>query len=139
MLWIIDTDLFIEGERGNPDFIPWLESLQSVATTDIVRGEYLIGVSAVDDSVRRQRGLTFYNSRISGMQSLPNEAQDYPKAAELAGDARRLGKGSPGLIDGLIAAVAMRLGATVATRNIRDFQAMGCACQNPLQNQSPSN
>ena len=40
MTWLIDTDVFIEGERGNPAFVPWLESVQSVATADIVRGEF---------------------------------------------------------------------------------------------------
>jgi predicted nucleic acid-binding protein len=36
------------------------------------------------------------------------------------------------LLDGLIAAIALRTGATVATRNEKDFKAMGCPCENPL-------
>ncbi len=40
MPWIIDTDIFIEGERGNAGFVSWLESADGVATADVVRGEF---------------------------------------------------------------------------------------------------
>jgi antitoxin (DNA-binding transcriptional repressor) of toxin-antitoxin stability system len=49
MNWLIDTDILIEGERGNAESIPWLESLEGVATADIIRLEFLIGVHAVKD------------------------------------------------------------------------------------------
>ena len=107
----------------------------------MVRGEFLIGAHAVADAVLRQRGLQFYAERIAGLPSFASEPADYAKAAELAGAARRTGKGKPGLIDGLIAALALRTGATVATRNTKDFDAMGCLCANPLEapsRQSPA-
>ena len=132
MTWLIDTDLFIEGERGNPRFVPWLESVQSVATADIVRGEFLLGAHAVPDLAKRQRGLKFYAERIAQLPSFASEAADYAAAAALAGDARRKGRGKPSLADGLLAAIALRIGATVATRNLTDFQGMGCPCANPL-------
>lgn len=44
MPWIIDTDIFIEGERGNVAFVGWLQSADGIATADVVRGEFLIGV-----------------------------------------------------------------------------------------------
>jgi predicted nucleic acid-binding protein len=134
MPWIIDTDLFIEGERGNAAFVAWLESADAVATADVVRGEYLIGVHAVADEAIRKRGVEFYSDRISGLPSFSSEPSDYAKAATLAGDARRRFQGKPGLIDGLIAAIAIRTGATVATQNTKDFGAMGCPCKNPLLN-----
>ena len=132
MPWLIDTDIFIEGERGNPSFKIWLEQAGEVATTDIVRGEFLLGIHSASDAALRQRGTQFYSDRIAHLSSFASEAADYAKAAALAGEARRLGKGKPGLIDGLIAAVALRTGAKVATRNVTDFQAMGCPCENPL-------
>ena len=52
--------------------------------------------------------------------------------AAMAGEARRNGRGKPSLADGLLAAIALRTGATVATRNVADFQAMACPCVNPL-------
>jgi predicted nucleic acid-binding protein len=132
MPWLIDTDIFIEGERGNPAFKPWLEQAGQIATADIVRGEFLRGVHAVVDASLRERGSQFYTDRIAHLPSFTSEPADYAKAATLAGEARRLAKGKPSLIDGLIAALALRTGAKVATRNVTDFKAMGCACENPL-------
>ena len=132
MYWIIDTDVFIEGERGHAAFVPWLRGAEGIATADVVRGEFLIGAHAVADSSLRQRGVQFYAERIAGLPSFSSEPADYAKAAMLAGDARRNGQGKPGLIDGLIAAIALRTGATVATQNTKDFVAMGCPCANPL-------
>jgi len=132
MPWIIDTDIFIEGERGNPAFVGWLQSADGVATADVVRGEFLIGVHAVADEAIRQRGFRFYSDRMAGLPSFSSEPADYAKAAALAGEARRGSKGKPGLIDGLIAAIAIRTGATVATQNTTDFEGMGCPCANPL-------
>jgi predicted nucleic acid-binding protein len=132
MPWIIDTDIFIEGERGNAAFVAWLQSADGIATADVVRGEFLLGAHAVADETIRQRSVRFYSERIAGLPSFSSEPADYAKAAALAGEARRGGKGKPGLIDGLIAAIAIRTGATVATQNIRDFDAMGCPCGNPL-------
>ena len=132
MPWIIDTDIFIEGERGNVAFLGWLQNADGVATADVVRGEFLIGVHAVANAAIRQRGVQFYSERITGLPSFSSEPADYAKAAVLAGDARRNAQGKPGLIDGLIAAIAIRTGATVATQNTKDFDAMGCPCANPL-------
>lgn len=134
MRWLIDSDILIEGERENSAFIPWLEAQAEVATADIVRGEFLLGVHAVQDAAKRVRGELFYANRIAGLASLPCEAADYEIAARLAGEARRNSKGAPSLVDGLLAAIALRMGATVATRNEVDFKAMGCACDNPLKN-----
>lgn len=135
MRWLIDSDILIEGERGNPAFVPWLQAQAEVATADIARCEFLLGVHAVPDAQKRVRGEQFYRDRISGMASLPNEVADYETAARLAGEARRQGKGKPGIVDGLLAAVALRTTATLATRNLTDFTAMGVPCQNPLENQ----
>jgi len=132
MRWLIDSDILIEGERGNPAFVRWLESVEEVATADVVRCEFLLGVHAVADAAKRRRGEQFYAARIAGLVSLANDSADYETAARMAGEARRSGKGSPGVVDGLLAAIALRTGSKVATRNVRHFQAMGCACADPL-------
>lgn len=132
MRWVIDTDIFIEGERGDAAFLPWLEGQKAVATADIVRCEFLVGVHAVGDAAKRRRGEQFYQERIAGVASLANELEDFEVAGRIAGEARRLGKGKPSVVDGLLAAIALRTGATVATRNESDFKAMGCPCANPL-------
>jgi predicted nucleic acid-binding protein len=132
VIWIIDSDVFIEGERGNPKFFSWLETRDKYSTADIVRAEFLMGVHQTSDAVKRQRGEQFYRDIISALPSIPNEPADYARGAQMAGDARRAQKGSPSLVDSLIAAIALRTGATVATRNVKDFKAMGCPCENPL-------
>jgi predicted nucleic acid-binding protein len=60
MPWIIDSDIFIEGERGNSAFVRWLQSADGVATADAVRGEFLLGVHAVANEAIRQRGIHFF-------------------------------------------------------------------------------
>ena len=132
MNWLIDTDVLIEGERGNPAFHPWFTGDERFATCDIVRGEFLLGIHAVADAGLRERGERYYREVISQVTSLANDPADYAKAANLAGQARRSGKGTPNLADGLVAAIALRIGAKVATRNISHFKAMGCPCENPL-------
>jgi predicted nucleic acid-binding protein len=47
--------------------------------------------------------------------------------------ARRLGKGSPGFVGGLLAALALRTGAKVATQNVKNLTAMGCLWENSLK------
>jgi predicted nucleic acid-binding protein len=132
MPWLIDSDVLIEGERGDPAFVPWLEAQKEVAIADIIRCEFLIGIHAVTDAAKRRRGEQFYKDRLAGLASLANEPEDFETAARIAGEARRLGKGKPTVADGLLAAIALRTGATVATRNETDFKAMGCPCANPL-------
>ena len=74
MPWLIDSDILIEGERENPAFVPWLALQAEVATADIIRAEFLIGVHAVPDAQKRLRGELFYRHRIAGLASLPCEA-----------------------------------------------------------------
>jgi predicted nucleic acid-binding protein len=136
MRWLIDSDILIEGERGNPAFEVWRQTPDEFATADIIRAEFLLGVHAVGDPQKRVRGENFYRNRIANISSFANESGDFEIAARLAGEARRLGKGNPSLVDGLLAAIAIRHGATVATRNVGDFRAMGCACENPLEHPS---
>jgi predicted nucleic acid-binding protein len=88
---------------------------------------------SVGDAALRERGARFYADRIANLPSLGSEPADYAKAAVLAGEARRLGKGKPGLADGLLAVIGFRTGARIATRNLADFKAMGCVCENPLE------
>jgi len=76
MLCPIDTDALIEGVRADPEFISWLESVSEVASEDVVRGEFLLGVHAVPDPAKRRRGEEFYVERINGLASLASDPSD---------------------------------------------------------------
>jgi predicted nucleic acid-binding protein len=136
--WLIDSDVLIEGERGNPAFGHWIKTPGEYATADIIRAEFLLGLHAVPDPVKRQRGEQFYRDRIAPIPSFANEPADYATAARMAGEARRLGRGRPGLADALLGAIALRTGAMVATQNLKDFAAMGVPSENPLAAQAPA-
>ena len=138
MRWLIDSDILIEGEREHPAFDGFRTSPGEFATADIIRAEFLLGVHAVPDAAKRRRGEQFYRERIARIASLPNETADYETADRLADEARRNGLGQPSLPDALLAAMAIRAGATVATRNLKDFKAMGGDCANPLETLAPS-
>ena len=55
MPWLIDSDILIEGEREHPSFVPWLAAQAEVATADIIRAEFLIGVHAVPQPKRERQ------------------------------------------------------------------------------------
>ncbi len=73
MRWLIDSDILIEGERQHPDFVSWQESADEVATADVIRWESLLGVHAVPDAAKRQRGEQFYRDYIAKLPSFPCE------------------------------------------------------------------
>lgn len=64
--WLIDSDVFIEAERGNPAFERWRRSEGEFATAEVVVAEFLFGVCAVKDPAKRARGETFSPRAGSG-------------------------------------------------------------------------
>jgi predicted nucleic acid-binding protein len=121
MSYLLDTTVVIDHVRGYPpgtELVHWLFSTSGdLYTCDVVSCEALSrGDPEEQDAVR-----TF-------LDALEFVAVD-PDAARWAGDRRRellereARKATVG--DALIAGLAWRLGATVVTRNARDFQPLG--------------
>lgn len=118
--YLIDTTLLIDHAKGRREGVAMLarlfEETGRLYTCDIVSCEALSG------GVPVERGLI---TRL--LDALEYLAID-PKGARWAGDRRRelraQGRRSP-LGDSLIAAVAWQMGATVVTRNPRDFERFG--------------
>jgi predicted nucleic acid-binding protein len=91
MNWLLDSDVLIEGERGNPRFQAWLEAVPDDVffVPECVVGEFLIGVHAVRKPDRRRRGEKFYKELLSRLPVMPNAPGDFILAAELDGEAMR--------------------------------------------------
>ncbi len=119
MSYLLDTTLVIDHAEGYAPAVELLERLFSATgdlyTCDVVTCEALSKGDALAISVRR--------TLLDALEFVALA----PKGARWAGEARRrrieAGRPKPGTTDALIAAVAHSLGATVVTRNARDFEA----------------
>jgi predicted nucleic acid-binding protein len=118
-VYLLDTTVIIDFANGYPpgQRIVWelFERTAELATCEIVSCEALSRGTAEERAAVRAL-----------LDALEYIAVD-PEAARWAGDRRRerieAGRGKVSVTDALIAGLAWRLGATVVTRNARDFEA----------------
>lgn len=130
---VLDTNVVSETLRPRPDAraLAWLEaqSRSALFTTTVARAELLYGVRLLPDSPRKaallEAILAIFTSDLAGqVLSFDGDAAD--AYAEIA--AARRAAGRPiGQFDAMIAAVARSRGASLATRNVKDFD--GCGVQ----------
>jgi predicted nucleic acid-binding protein len=83
------------------------------------------------------RGELFYRHRIAGLASLSCEVADYETGARLVGEARRKGKGNPSLVDGLLAAIALRKGGKGCDKEHQGFPRDELSLRESLRPLSP--
>lgn len=120
---LVDSSAWIEllratGHPAHRTLKRHLDAGSPIATTEVVVMELLAGASSNRDRDRlRQRLLALPQLRLRGMP-------DFESAADLYRRCRRSGATVRRLIDCLIAAVAIRDGATVL-HNDRDFDVLG--------------
>lgn len=134
---VLDTNVLSETLRPDPDprVLAWLEAqpASSLFTTTITRGEMLYGVNLLPKGRRRdtlQHVVTaILNENFSGRTL----AFDNAAADGYAGIAasRKFGGRPMSQFDAMIAAIAHAHGATLATRNIRDFEDSGINIVDP--------
>lgn len=120
MSYLLDTTLlldFAHGRESATDLVDRLFSESALLyTCDVVTCEALSGG---DERERRV---------IGGVLDALEFVAMAPAGARWAAEARRAGRAAPGarsLADALIAATAWSLGATIVTRNPRDFERQG--------------
>ncbi len=120
MSYLLDTTLLLDFAHGRDSAIDLVERLFSESallyTCDVVTCEALSGG---DERERRV---------IGGVLDALEFVAMAPAGARWAAEARRAGRAAPGarsLADALIAATAWSLGATIVTRNPRDFERQG--------------
>ena len=134
---ILDTNVISELARQVPDagVLTWLDSLETstVATTAVTAAELRYGVARLPDGHRKQeltlviRGILTedFHGRV-----LPFDERASARYAEIVAGRERIGR-PIGVADAQIAAICDDSDATLATRNIADFEETGIELIDP--------
>lgn len=134
---VLDTNVISEVFKPKPDsdVLAWLQQQDDdlVFTTAVTRGELLYGLNIMAHGKRRE-------TLVSGLQRIfevrfPGRVLPYDEAAADAYAlilAQRRSVGRPaGMSDAMIAGITRSRGATLATRNTRDFEDCGIDLVDP--------
>jgi hypothetical protein len=134
---VLDTNVISEVLRPvpEPSVLDWLanQPRSSLFTTTATRGEILYGIRLLSDGKRR-RGLwdaakkIFDDDFADQVLSFDSDAADM--YAEIAASRRSAGK-PISQFDAMIVAMARSRGASLATRNVKDFEDCGVDVINP--------
>lgn len=132
---VLDTNVVSEslkGPRMNPKVKAWLMGLEDQpVTTLITRAELLAGVALLPHGHRRES----LSARIRGaLETLGTCLPLTDRTTEIYADcvAIRRAAGRPlAGFDGLIAATCLEVGASLATRNVADFEGLALTIVDP--------
>jgi len=135
---VVDTNILSELCRDFPDraVVRWyaLQQESKLFTTTVTRGEMLYGALTMAPGKKRD----FLMDQIDGLLhitfdyrqlSFDKDAAD--EYAKLKAGCKRIGR-PPSEPDAMIAAIAKAHGYSVATRNVKDFEAFGIELINPF-------
>jgi toxin FitB len=134
---VLDTNVLSELIRPEPDerVTSWVDSLDAgeVATTAITVAELLYGVGRLADGRRKKR----LEEAIRGLieEDLDGRVQAFDavaaeRYATIVGEREKSGR-PISMADAQIAAICRTAGATLATRNTRDFEGTGVEVVDP--------
>ncbi len=134
---VLDTNVISELFRPNPNsgVIDWLESqfADVVFTTAVTRGELFYGLNIMPEGGRRQTLLSgvqrIFEVRFAG-RVLPYDEASADAFAQIAAQRRAQGRSSS-QSNQMIAGIVRSRGATLATRNSKDFEDCGIALIDP--------
>lgn len=136
---VLDTNVLSELMRAQPEarVVEWLDSQNAaaMALTAITVAEILYGIEHMPDGRRRRAFATIaadmFETEFAG-RILPFDSLAATYYAEPT--AMRVRAGRPiHLADAQIAAICLRHNATLATRNIKDFDMLGVTLINPWE------
>lgn len=134
---ILDTNVLSETLRSAPDprVIEWFRAQRRAAlfTTTITRAEILYGLGLLADGSRKEAlsaavQAIFEEDFAGRLLSFDSDAADL--YATIAVSRKSAGR-QISQFDAMIAAVARSAGATLATRNVKDFIDCGIAVVDP--------
>lgn len=134
---VVDTNVLSELMRPSPaaTVLGWAQrhDLQALHATSIARAEILVGIALLPLGKRRNE-LAAASDRLFGLEFsgriLPFDSEAASAFAEITASRARAGRPIMPL-DALIAAIARKHGAAIATRNVADFADCGVALIDP--------
>ncbi len=136
---ILDTNVISELTRRSPapGVVSWLDSLPvtEVSTTAVTAAELLYGVARLPTGHRRNELAAAIHGLLSDdfrSRILPFDEDAAGHYAEIAAARERLGR-PVGRAETQIAAICRAARATLATRNVPDFEETGIKLLNPWQ------
>ena len=128
---VLDTNVLSEALRPLPEptVLAWLAKRPraSLFTTTVTRGEVLYGIRLLADGKRRRAlwdaAKKIFSEEFAGqVLSFDSDAADM--YADIAASRRAVGN-PISQFDAMIAAMARSRGASLATRNVKDFEDCG--------------
>lgn len=134
---VLDTNVISELFKPAPDarVMDWVGSLPGdvLFTTAVTRGELLYGLYCMPEGRRRSDLLSgmarLFQQRLAG-HVLAYDGDAAEAHASIAAARRARGRASS-QADSMIAGIVQSRGATLATRNVRDFEDCGITLVDP--------
>ena len=137
MAFLIDTNVISETFRPRPDprVLEWIgrQMAGDLFLAAVSLGALVRGARGVKDRVKRERLAHWINHGLAAQfqgRILPFDREAAVIWGAIMGDGDRTGRPKP-MADAQIAAVALKHGLTLATRNIRDFKGIEVALVDP--------
>ena len=136
MNFLVDTNVLSEPrqKRPNSKVVQWLrENEANLYTSVLVIGELRYGIERLPPS-RRRESLEIWLEHLTQIMHgriLSINLRIVEEWARLLNEVESRGHVLP-LVDGLIVATARRHQLTIATANVRDFEASGVRLVNPF-------
>ena len=136
-MFVLDTNVVSElmRERPNPAVLGWMDNqlTGNLFVTSVTEAEIRTGIAILPEG-ERQRGLAAAAERLFGVffaeRILPFDSDSAQAYAMLAAERRAAGR-PISQSDCQIAAIAYSRGASVATRDVGDFEGSGVEVINP--------
>jgi predicted nucleic acid-binding protein len=137
MGFLVDTNVFSEHLKRSPqpEVLAWIRENESeLYLSTITVGEIRLGIELLDEGKRKQQ----YEKWLQGLtRIMQGRILSYNRASahvwgQMQASLEKSGGRLPDL-DSQIAAIALRHGLTVATRNESDFLRTGVTVVNPFE------
>lgn len=136
---VLDTNVLSELIRpiASDRVVAWLDAQapDAVVTTAISKAEMLVGITILDDGKRRDQLSALVLRLFAGRfdETLLNfDAAAATHFADIVAQRRKAGL-PIGTMDAQIASIARAQAATIATRDVSDFSAIGLSIVNPWE------